>query len=219
MPCVNKLFLEGDLVHQAWSDVYLEGQVLEEVCGAICLCCFCSRTSINPHANGGGLGVGRVLGGHGQAILESSGLGLDGGGDGSRKGAPQWGRRERPPGEALVEVESESPRGHRGRVGDVPIAFDDSNRRYGGLKKVNSRRKTLKRAEVPCEPGVEVGVGDVGSLVVRVRGLLSTTENRPEGSRFSPGKPRLGHQHNYQAAIGLSPSMSGPEFARGKAAA
>lgn len=73
-----------------WDDVYLECQVLEEVCGAICLCCFCSRTGIDPHANCGGLGIGRVLGGDGQAILERSGLGLDRGGDGGRKGALQW---------------------------------------------------------------------------------------------------------------------------------
>lgn len=94
--------------------MYLEGQVLQEVCGAICFCRLCPRTGINPHANGGGLGVGRVLGGDGKAILKSGGLSSDGRGDGGRKGAPQWDRRERLPGEALVEIESKSPRGHRG---------------------------------------------------------------------------------------------------------
>lgn len=114
------------LVRSAWESVYLKGQVLEEVCGAICLCCLGSRTGINPHANGGGLGVGRMLGGDGETILEGGSLGLDGRSNGGRKGAPQWGRGERPPGKALVEVESKSPRGHRERVGDVPIAWTRS---------------------------------------------------------------------------------------------
>lgn len=93
--------------------MYLKGEVLQEVGGAICLCCLGARTGINPHANGGGLGVGRVLGGDGQAILEGGGLGLDGRRDGSREGAPQGCGRVGPPSKALGQVESKSPRGHR----------------------------------------------------------------------------------------------------------
>lgn len=39
----------------------LEGQVLEEVGSTVRLVRFRARTGINPHADGGGLRVGRVL--------------------------------------------------------------------------------------------------------------------------------------------------------------
>lgn len=99
--------------------LYLEGQVLEEVGGAICLCRLGSRTGIDPHADGGSLGIWRVLGGDGEAILESGGLGLDGSGDGGRKGSLQGGRRVRPLCEALGQVQSKSPRGHGEGAGRV----------------------------------------------------------------------------------------------------
>ena len=100
--------------------IYLEGQVLEEVGGAICLCRLSSRTGVDPHANGRGLGVGRVLGSDGQAILEGGGLGLEGTSDGGREVSSQRHRRERLPAEALGKVQSESP----GRHGEeVPMAW------------------------------------------------------------------------------------------------
>lgn len=60
------------------GDLYLEGQVLEEVGGAICLCCLCSRTGVDPHADSGSLGVWGMLGGDSEAILEGGRLCLDG---------------------------------------------------------------------------------------------------------------------------------------------
>lgn len=102
--------------------MYLEGQVLEEVRRAVCLCCLCSRTGVDPHADSGGLRIWGVLGGDSQAILERCGLGLDGRGNGSCEVSSQAGRRECPLGEALGKVQSESPGRHRERL---PIAWAD----------------------------------------------------------------------------------------------
>ena len=44
--------------------VYLEGEMLEKVRGAICLVSLCPGAGIDPHADGRGLGIGRVLGGN-----------------------------------------------------------------------------------------------------------------------------------------------------------
>ncbi len=41
---------------------YLEGKMLEEVCGAICLVSLCSGAGVDPHADRRGLRIGRVLG-------------------------------------------------------------------------------------------------------------------------------------------------------------
>lgn len=94
--------------------IYLEGQVLEKVRGAICLQSLGSRTGVNPHANGRGLGVGRVLSSDRQAILEGGGLSLEGSVGGGSEVSSQGRRRECPPGEGLVKVQSESPGRHRG---------------------------------------------------------------------------------------------------------
>lgn len=42
--------------------LYLEGKVLEEMCGAIGLVCFCSASSINPDADRRRLRPRRVFG-------------------------------------------------------------------------------------------------------------------------------------------------------------
>lgn len=42
----------------------LEGKVLKEVRGAVVLVGLGARASVNPHADGGSLGIGGVLGGN-----------------------------------------------------------------------------------------------------------------------------------------------------------
>jgi hypothetical protein len=53
----------------------LEGHVLEEVSSARGLVGLCARASIDPHADGGGLGGGVGLGGDGQTVGEGGDLG------------------------------------------------------------------------------------------------------------------------------------------------
>lgn len=43
------------------TGAYLEGEMLEKVRGAICLVSLCAGAGVDPHADGRGLGVGRVL--------------------------------------------------------------------------------------------------------------------------------------------------------------
>ena len=56
--------------------VYLEGKVLEEVSSAVGSVGLGAAAGIDPDTNGRGLGVGRVLGGDGEAIAEGGALGL-----------------------------------------------------------------------------------------------------------------------------------------------
>lgn len=55
---ISKLFHNTPTVPSRLGCTYLEGKVLKKVGGAICLCGLGSRTGIDPHANGRGLGVG-----------------------------------------------------------------------------------------------------------------------------------------------------------------
>jgi hypothetical protein len=54
---------------------YLEGKVLEEVSGAVGLVCLGAAAGINPHTDSRRLGIGRVLGGDGEAVAEGGALG------------------------------------------------------------------------------------------------------------------------------------------------
>jgi hypothetical protein len=56
--------------------VYLEGKVLEEVSSAVGLVGLCAAAGIDPNTDGRGLGVGRVLGGNGEAVAEGGALSL-----------------------------------------------------------------------------------------------------------------------------------------------
>lgn len=67
--------------------VYLEGKVLEEVSSAVGLVGLGAGAGIDPNTDGRGLGVGRVLGGNGEAVAEGGALGLGAVGDGSSETA------------------------------------------------------------------------------------------------------------------------------------
>lgn len=43
------------------TGAHLEGEMLEKVRGAICLVSLCAGASVDPHADGGSLGVGGIL--------------------------------------------------------------------------------------------------------------------------------------------------------------
>lgn len=67
--CCVRLFVPFTPLVSSYSEVrgriasrYLEGKMLEEVCGAVGLLCLCSGAGIDPHADGRGLRIRGVLG-------------------------------------------------------------------------------------------------------------------------------------------------------------
>ena len=97
------------------------------MCGAVGLFCLCPGTGIDPHADGRGLRIGRVLGcdlassidvsiaprkrvtdpiAHGKAVLEGRCLDLDGGRDGCREATLHGKREASPASQALGKVQS-----------------------------------------------------------------------------------------------------------------
>lgn len=67
--------------------MYLEGKVLEEVSSAVCSVGLGAGAGIDPYTDGRGLGVGRVLGGDGEAVAEGGALSLGAVADGGSETA------------------------------------------------------------------------------------------------------------------------------------